>query len=336
MSTPHDALFKRVFSQPEHAASELRHMLPPDLVLRIDWDTLALAAGNFVDESMREVHADVLYSVRLAGREVLLYVLLEHKSKWDRFTPLQLYVYIGRIWSAFHEQHKTRPLPLVIPIVIHHSDTGWLGTTRLLDIVDIVGVDPDLRAPLADLVPDFRFLLDDLSSLEPEALGSRDITGLAWLTLYCLERSRKSEDLLAELRRVMPEIRRLWQESGADALLGVLGYVTIVQAVPRDEVRQFIADIESAEDGPMTSTWDGFLDEMKTEWRRMVHAEGLAEGLAEGEAEAMARILLRQLEQRFGPLPEQIPARVHDAPVAQIERWIDRVIVAPDLDTIFE
>jgi len=39
LTHPHDALFKRVFAVPEHAASELRAVLPTDVAQRVDWST---------------------------------------------------------------------------------------------------------------------------------------------------------------------------------------------------------------------------------------------------------------------------------------------------------
>jgi hypothetical protein len=45
----HDALFKATFSQVEHAAGELRRALPAAIAARIDFSTLALCAGSFVD-----------------------------------------------------------------------------------------------------------------------------------------------------------------------------------------------------------------------------------------------------------------------------------------------
>jgi predicted transposase YdaD len=47
-SSPHDALFYRTFSQPENAASELKHVLREELAKRIDWSSLKLASTRFV------------------------------------------------------------------------------------------------------------------------------------------------------------------------------------------------------------------------------------------------------------------------------------------------
>lgn len=46
--TPHDALFKSVFQQPENAAAELRHVLPAEHVGAIVWSTLKLEPGSYV------------------------------------------------------------------------------------------------------------------------------------------------------------------------------------------------------------------------------------------------------------------------------------------------
>jgi hypothetical protein len=46
-STPHDALFKAVFSHPEHARGALRSVVPAAMVEALDWSTLALQLSSF-------------------------------------------------------------------------------------------------------------------------------------------------------------------------------------------------------------------------------------------------------------------------------------------------
>ena len=58
---PHDALFKSVFQQPENAAAELQHVLPAEHVSSIDWSTLKLEPGSFVDEKLADQHSDLLF-----------------------------------------------------------------------------------------------------------------------------------------------------------------------------------------------------------------------------------------------------------------------------------
>ena len=66
-------------------------------------------------------------------------------------------------------------------------------------------------------------------------------------------------------------------------------------------------------------------------WKRDWLAEGRAAGLAEGEAKA----LIRLAEQRFGPLPAALSARVATADAGAIEDWLDRLLTATSLEMLF-
>ena len=100
-TNPHDAFFKWAFSTPEHAEGELRHVLPPAVVERIDWPSLSLCPGSFVDDVFQDRHTDLLFSVRLSGRPAWLYVLLEHQSSTDELMPYRLLRYMVRIWERW-------------------------------------------------------------------------------------------------------------------------------------------------------------------------------------------------------------------------------------------
>ena len=62
---------------------------------------------------------------------------------------------------------------------------------------------------------------------------------------------------------------------------------------------------------------------------------GRAEGKAEGEARGLARSLVRLLERRFGPLPQDLTARIAVAELETIERWFDAAIDAAALADVF-
>ncbi len=98
---PHDALVKATFSQPEHAAGILRHALPPALVARLAFPTLALRPGSYVDEALRERHSDLLFTVEtLGGAPVLVYLLFEHQSSVDALMAYRLLRYMVRIGTS--------------------------------------------------------------------------------------------------------------------------------------------------------------------------------------------------------------------------------------------
>ena len=73
--TPHDALFKFTFGNPEHAAGELRAVLPADLVEHLDFTRLRVEDGSFIDQELAERHSDLLYALPAGEQEALIYLL---------------------------------------------------------------------------------------------------------------------------------------------------------------------------------------------------------------------------------------------------------------------
>ncbi len=355
-ANPHDALFHFVFSRPEHAAAELRHVLPPALVAAVDWSTLQVCDSSFRSPALAAVHADQLYSVRLAGREALVYVLCEHKSTSDRFTPFQLLVYVVHVWQRWREHHpKAAKLPPIIPVVLHHSEPGWESATCLHDLVDLVDLDPALRDVLVPFVPQFRFLLDDLARASAEELQSRAMSALGRLALFCLQRARHSGDFIGEMERWWDAARAVTAASDHDSLAAVFWYVLRVSTVDPIEFRARIA-IELGQVGEeafMTAA-DRLTKEVRerafaqgrsegrnegraegrSEGRREGRTEGRSEGLAEGLARGRAELLIKQLTARFGSLSEGDLQLLRAANLDQLDTWGERVLVAPTLAAV--
>jgi predicted transposase/invertase (TIGR01784 family) len=81
-----------------------------------------------------------------------------------------------------------------------------------------------------------------------------------------------------------------------------------------------------------------------TETRRMAwvreralldEATALHEAAARGEARGEAKALTLLLTQRFGPFTPETSQRLQTATVEQLERWLGRVLEAPNLDAVF-
>jgi predicted transposase/invertase (TIGR01784 family) len=134
-SSPHDALFRFMFSRPEHAAPLIRSRLPPELARSVDWSSLELQPGSFVDRELEWRHTDLLFGAKLDGRDALVYVLVEHQSTPDPLMPLRVLRYIVRIWDEClrHDTAAAR-LPAVLPIVVYHGRAAWTAPLRLRDL----------------------------------------------------------------------------------------------------------------------------------------------------------------------------------------------------------
>ncbi len=59
---PHDKFFRAAFSNPETAAAFLQAYLDPELVALVDWGSLHVEPGSFIDAQMKATEADLLLS----------------------------------------------------------------------------------------------------------------------------------------------------------------------------------------------------------------------------------------------------------------------------------
>ena len=62
---------------------------------------------------------------------------------------------------------------------------------------------------------------------------------------------------------------------------------------------------------------------------------GIQEGQQKGRLEGETLILQRLLFRRFGPLPQEVLARIASASEAEITGWVDRVLEANCIEEVF-
>ena len=88
-TTPHDALFRALVSNPSRAGALLAEYLPQEVADLLDPGTPPeKVEGSFVDADAARTQCDALFRVRLkTGHHARLYVLLEHKSNVDAIPP---------------------------------------------------------------------------------------------------------------------------------------------------------------------------------------------------------------------------------------------------------
>jgi predicted transposase YdaD len=327
-ATPHDALFKTTFSRLEHAEQLLRALLPKALVDRMDFSTLRLCPGSFVDEALVDRHTDLLFSVEIAGRRALIYVLCEHSSYVDPRIGFRLLAYMVRIWEALVKDHpNATKLPAIVPLVIHHSETGWTASTEFEELLDL---DAEALSVVAAYVPRFRFLLDDISAVSDESIHSRAMGAMARLVLFCLKHARASETLIERLQLfvdLVNELRRT--RRGAAALNAVWMYILRVSRhKPSTEV---LAQLKSV-------VGEEVAEDIMNVAEQLIQ-EGVQRGLEKGLEKGLAKqrtLLLKLLNARVGAPPDDVVARVMSADEAELDQWTDRALTALTLAEVFD
>lgn len=284
---------------------------------------------------MKVRHADLLFQASLHGHPVLLYLLLEHKSAADRWTPLQLLRYVVRVFDRFLQQHPEATfLPPIVPIVVHHGERSWSTPRTLLDLVDLTGLPPAVQKVLSPLQPDLHFLLDDLAATPESQLRARRATLLARLTLLMLQfvRPATERDPVDFVRRWHDMLRALWDDPVArTTLLGLFSYLASQLEASRTQLRVAAALIhEDAQ--AMGKT---IADQFREEGFAKGVAKGAAAGKAEGKAEGRAELLLRLVRTRFGSVPADVESRLRRADSDTLDRWAERLFTASSLADVF-
>lgn len=317
---PHDGLFRAVLGLPEHASSELRSVLSPELAARIDLDRLEPIPGTFVDKNLARRHTDVLFRTRIDAREAYLYVLLEHQRTPDSLMAFRMLAYQMRIWKRHLAEAEgggsppLQSLPPIIPVVVYQGPRTWTAPTDLGDLLDI---DHEMATLLGELLPHVHYLLDDLTKVDDEDLRTRPLTPATKLALLFLKKVPGDRDIVTWMHRWLAELQAVAASSHAEELAVLLTYAVIVSSTPHEAIQEFAARLgPDAEEIVMTTGQDL---------------------IARGRAEGQVVMLLEQLEARFGPLDHAARTRLHAAKAADISAWSQRFARgATTLDEVFD
>ncbi len=82
---------------------------------------LKLESASFVDENLRALHSDILWSVKTRKGDGYIYVVIEHQSRVDIHMAFRLMRYSMAVMQRHIEHDKRQPLPLVIPMLFYHG-----------------------------------------------------------------------------------------------------------------------------------------------------------------------------------------------------------------------
>jgi len=151
----HDKFFKNVLSDIDIAKKFIASFLSPDVLQHINIETLQYAETDFILQDLKEIFSDIVFTVtKKDDKEIYISIILEHKSRPDDFTAVQLLLYIA---YGYYKQYKnTRSLQMILPIVFYHGKQKWIFKT----INDLLNELPlELRQFIPALLPFLCLLL---------------------------------------------------------------------------------------------------------------------------------------------------------------------------------
>ncbi|MEM7151746.1 MAG: Rpn family recombination-promoting nuclease/putative transposase [Myxococcota bacterium] len=307
---PHDQFLKEILSKPEHAAGVLRIALTEDVGEWLDWSTLRLINGSYVDADLRASFSDLVFEIDArGGGEALVYCLWENQTTEDPMMPLRQLSYACNALRQYRERRDVMRdrLPFVIPLLLY-TGGRWTKARQLSELTPPLAIEEgpylDLRMEVLELN---RAQLDRFE----QARAHCDATSRA--ALVAVARGLSGRERGERLSRLFVEVRL---ERGVEALLPFWKYIG-------GAYRRELETIMSTMNPEVEREARDFFDELR--------AEGEARGRIEGEA----RTLLRLLELKFGPPTRATQQRLEGAGVEQLDRWVERVLTAATLEEVF-
>jgi predicted transposase/invertase (TIGR01784 family) len=312
-------------------ADLLRGFVREEWVHDLDFSTLERVSGSYVTPELRSRESDVVWRVRWErDRWLYVYLLIEFQSTVDPFMALRVMVYVGLLYQDLVQHRQLTAagkLPPILPLVLYNGYASWGAPQELSELIEVV------PGGLERYRPRLRYcLLDEARIADSELESLRNLAA----ALFRLEKSRGPEDIQRVLVALIewlrePDLAEL-RRSFTTWLLGVL----LPARVPGTVIPQ-VADLQEVK---------SMLAERVVEWTHQWKQEGLEEGLQkgrqegrqEGQEEALGKargVLLRDLERRFGFLPEKVRRRVDAiASIEELAEFILRAGAAPSITAL--
>jgi predicted transposase/invertase (TIGR01784 family) len=300
---PNDAFFKEMFSDPPRAIAFFQSHLPPAIVAQVDWPSLKVLPSSFIKSGLQQVTADLLFNVKIGGKDALFYLLLEHQSTVDPTMPLRMLGYVAEILFKHHKEHGL-PLPPVLPFVFHQGPERWNVSTAFEDLFDLPD---DLASALLPYLPKFHHALLDLTRYDPtHDEGGSDLQ----MILQLMKLSRK--------RQVLQYFRWLAE--------------TLLEPAPKDLIRRMLlyaihsdSDLDTekiyhslASNPELRNNAMSLAEKLLTKGRVEGRVEGRSEGRVEGRSEGYWIGRIQSLEE-FLDLPQTSQDALGAMSIAELE-----------------
>jgi predicted transposase YdaD len=333
MGGHHDLGYKDLFAHPEMVRDLLVGFTELPCLRLLEPSAFERVNASYVSEQFSERHGDMVWKVRLNGQILFIYLLLEFQSHCERWMALRMQVYIGLLYQDLVKRGELADaarLPPVLPVVFYNGKTPWSASDELRALV----------APAPDELAEFqasqRYLLIDQSLLDPVQLETtRNLVAL----LFRIELS----DPPGVLIDVVPTLRN-WLAGSERASLRRSIAAWIERLLLRETGGHDLGSIETLLESDAMgeryqrkfASWAEYLEDQGRQ-RGLAEGrkEGREEGREEGRAQALRETLERQLQHRFGSIPDARHSTIEQATATALERWIDRAFEAPTLEAVF-
>ena len=334
---PHDALFKRIFRDPLRAFELLSIVLPDEVTKDLRPNSVKLESVQDTETDLSKRYTDLVFFAYLGEEETLFSFLIEHQSTSDRLMSFRMLEYVTRLQRAWVDRHK-KPvrIPMIVPIVLYHHHSSWMAPTEVSELIELSDMH---RNVLQEYMPRLRFFLYEINAKTDRELESLAVSATTRLAFLLLKHARYSRDLPEQLRnwtRLFAEVVSAPHGLGAFAtLMAYIHYVN--ETIETEDIKRFVKGAELGQN--VEETIMTLAERLKREGFENGHSKGLTEGhskgLMEGRIAGKRQMVLRLIKTRFQEISDVLDARIQNASESELDRWVERVLVAVSPEDIF-
>ena len=302
----------------------------PEASRQIDW-----ARGyQFLDQELRAVVQDAELGKRfvdklakvalLDGSERWMYVHLEVQGSAQAEFAERMFVYHYRLFDRYRQ-------PVASLALLADTTASWRPNQFGYQAL---GCSIELNFPTAKLL-DYATQQDQLyQNPNPFALVT-----LAHLLTQATRQDMNAR-FAAKWKLVQLLYQRGWDKQQVIDLFSVLDWM---MRLPEQLKRSLWHNIEVLEEQEKMRYVTSVEQLYSEKWMQQGMEQGMqrgllqgrAEGRLEGEQSGEAKALRRLLQKRFGPLSDDVLARLQSASIDELELWLDRALDADSLAGVF-
>ena len=282
---PHDKFFKEILSDINNAKSFFKEYLPRNILKSVNLDTLKIKKDTFIGKNFKEYFADLLYTVSINNKKGYIYLLLEHKSGFDKQTPLQLLQYMVKIWRLHIKQNRF-PLPVIIPLVLYHGNAKWRFNTDFIQLFD------NTAEEFKNYIPNFNYVLQDLSEYtDDEIRGEIFLRAALLLFKYSL-----TKDIFEKLPKIFSLLSSISaSKTGLNALEAYFRYIYYSSDISVEKLKKIAADnLDKPQEEAIMTLAEKLIN------------EGMQKGMQQGMQKGMRQTIIDILESRLNSVSQQI------------------------------
>jgi predicted transposase YdaD len=313
MSANHDTVYKDIFGHPAMARDLLAGFTGLTCFRGLEPSAFERVNASYVCDQFIQRHGDMVWKVRIGTELIFVYFLLEFQSQPERWMALRMQVYVGLLYQDLVKRGElaaSSRLPLVLPVVFYNGRAPWTAANELRTLV---AQGPD---ELTSFQASQRYLLIDQSRIDPALLANaRDLVSI----IFRVELS-DSLHVLYEVRSALTA----WLAGQEQAALRRSIAAWIKRVLQREsesasfDIEQFLEGETMGERYPQRKydTWTDYEQD-------------------QGRKKVLRELLRRQLQRRFGEIPQSFNATIEEAGSPELMLWFERTLEAHDFQEVF-